>query len=331
MAFIPIDAKADLQGQKKGKITPAQHAILNAWSLASKTGILDFPQDHAKKGRCETDTLNITNIQQNETEIIFNKGYLVICGRLVECEDGTKFTFNTPITGKETGKIIARFSLGASGNEEFKIIQKTGSLIQPDDDLNDNPVNGEYELELYSYEAYPTSATLTRTQPYIPDLGGKLKEFEASLKDEGKPLHGYDDTKGTIEERLTALGFKEGSIALPNGTATVNNVTRQGNYVIGELVAVLPKTSNLDNIGFIVGTLDDNFKPIKDYYCYGFGNNGAGSRLNYYQMQIKFLINTQGQIIVNELFRKETVTAGSSGIDGKVLLTFGFEAPPITN
>ena len=109
MSFIPIDAKADLQGEKKGKITPAQHAILNAWSLASKTGILDFPQDHTKAGRCEATTLQITNIQQDTTEIIFNKGYLVICGRLVECEDNTKFVFKTPTTGTEIGKIIARW------------------------------------------------------------------------------------------------------------------------------------------------------------------------------------------------------------------------------
>ena len=36
MAFIPIDAKADIQGSKKGKLTPYQHAQLNVEGITQK-------------------------------------------------------------------------------------------------------------------------------------------------------------------------------------------------------------------------------------------------------------------------------------------------------
>lgn len=44
-----------------------------------------------------------------------------------------------------------------------------------------------------------------------------------------------DTSKGTIEQRLTDLGFKSGNFAVPNGKVTENTITRQGNYVIGKL------------------------------------------------------------------------------------------------
>lgn len=44
-----------------------------------------------------------------------------------------------------------------------------------------------------------------------------------------------DTSKGTIEQRLTNLGFKSGNFAVPNGNVTENTITRQGNYVIGKL------------------------------------------------------------------------------------------------
>lgn len=253
MAFIPIDAKADVKGSKKGKLTPAQHAQLNAWCLSNKTGILDFPQDHSKAGRCEATALQITNIQNYQTEIVFNKGYLVICGRLVECEENTKFTFRTPTTGTEKGKIVAKFSLGSDENEEFKIIQKTGALIQ--NDLNDNPVNGEYEFELYSYTATPTSVTLERRN--------------------------IDYVK-SVEQRLDELGFNEGVAEYSgfNTTPYSNSLKKQGKYVIFNFSAsghvlsanatakiVIPKEFlPKQNISFIAGFMTFNLALSTTFY-----------------------------------------------------------------
>ena len=96
----------------------------------------------------------------------------------------------------------------------------------------------------------------------------------------GTALVGYDNSKGTVEERLTKLGFKEGSIALESGvTASVNKVTRQGNYVLGELVL-----TDIDNSAWIsvglgynvyntkvktIGRIPEQFRPkkVEDFGC----------------------------------------------------------------
>ena len=78
-----------------------------------------------------------------------------------------------------------------------------------------------------------------------------------------------DTSKGTIEERLTNLGFRQGSINLSSMvTASENKVTRQGNYVIGNLVISALNIENLSLIqnsysykNFTLGTLDAQFSP----------------------------------------------------------------------
>lgn len=256
MAFIPVDAKADIQGSKKGKMTPTQHAQLNAWCLASKTGIL------ACLDKCEA-TLKTYVATNNIATIVLKRGYIVICGRLIECEEGTIVNVQTPTSGNVNGKIIIRCNLASSKDKEFEVTTTTSHLVQQD--LNENPQTGVYEFELYSYTANANAVVLEdRIQPYVPDIGGKLAQFEASLKDEGKPLHGYDNAKGTIEERLTALGFKEGSVTLSRGTATVNKVTRQGNYCILDLKinnVNVPRENSVE-----IGTT--SFLPKTEVSCY---------------------------------------------------------------
>lgn len=140
--FIAINAKSDVAGSKKGKLTPAQNAQLNAVMLSRKTGILDVLD------RCEaTDTSY--NVQSgNIATISFKSGYLVICGRLVEVESESQIQLKN-LTNDDVGKIVARFDLGGNGEEEFRVEQKRGNLTQ--NDLNANPVSGIYEFELYSY------------------------------------------------------------------------------------------------------------------------------------------------------------------------------------
>lgn len=248
--FIPIDAKADITGSKKGKLTPAQHAQINAWCLANKTGIFDCLD------RCEAEQNSYTAVN-NIANIVFKKGYLAICGRIVECEAGTEVQVVTPASGSVSGRIIARYNLASSGEEEFIITTTTRNLVQQD--LNNNPLTGVYEFELYSYTATPTLVTLTRNASYVPDIGGKLSQFEASLKDEGKPLHGYDDSKGTIEERLTKLGFKTGSIILSSGCTASNNVIRrQGNYCL--FSSTFTKNGQITNNSIVtIGTIPKEF------------------------------------------------------------------------
>lgn len=71
-----------------------------------------------------------------------------------------------------------------------------------------------------------------------------------------------DKTKGTIDERLTKLGFKEGSITFNTSVfnATEIKLHRQGNYVIGEITGQF--VANAKN-GDLIFTLPTNFIPTK--------------------------------------------------------------------
>lgn len=142
-----------------------------------------------------------------------------------------------------------------------------------------------------------------------PTLWGKVKKWFSSLKalafkdkvgtndfeaDAKCPIAEYastDKTKGSIEERLNRLGFKEGYFTLTSGSmwsiygnsteTTQLKVTREGNYVH---IPINPtKVSNDSSYyyiqksandewtdGSVIGNVDNDFIPDKDEYflCY---------------------------------------------------------------
>ena len=147
------------------------------------------------------------------------------------------------------------------------------------DDLTTN-TTGTARMELY----------------HVLSLRAGIVEVTKLVKDipySGEALRGYDLTKGTIEERLDALGFKLGSVALKNGTKesdnywtytytstdtfgtatttfgvtfTKNELRRQGNYVITNIEMrvsyVGDSTYHSDNV--ITFELGKNFKNLEN-------------------------------------------------------------------
>lgn len=205
MAFIAIDAKADISGNKKGRMSPAQHAQLNSWCLTDKTGILDW------SFKCQA-TNTSYSVSEGKARVVFKKGYVVICGRLIECEADTYIDIPAPSVGQLSGFIILKVSPSNSGYSECVLtIKTTSALVQQD--LNDNP-NGTYELELYSYLITPQTCTLTRRSNHTPIVSSVAQSLTL------------------INERLTELGFNEGSVT--NVQDIVGNVTlkKLGKFVI---------------------------------------------------------------------------------------------------
>ena len=76
----------------------------------------------------------------------------------------------------------------------------------------------EYSSITYGYSTY--FGTL-KFPPRKLATGGEVIATEKDIQD--------------IDARLNRLGFKSGNFVVPNGTITVNTITRQGNYVIGKL------------------------------------------------------------------------------------------------
>lgn len=351
MAFIPIHAKADISESKKGKLTPAQAAILNAWCLPErKTGILFFPSDKGKAGRCEA-TASVYTATNYQAVVVFHKGYIVICGRLIECEEGTEVVVQTPASGVVNGRIILRYSLANSKEAEFTVTTKQGDLTQQD--LNENPTTGIYEFELDTYTATPTNVfinTRSENDKYIYDANYAMEILENKINyalydDYKAPLKDYNKNTGTIEQRLSwhridikdlkdrldLLGFKSGAISFVGGSygsagntdTASNGVFRQGNYVFGNLNATFSLSQDiLQNYfaeGKVLFTLPENFRPKTPK---------AISITAYKDMLIgSFIVNLyeDGNAYVaigsaTEIFNENCT----------FIMSFGFEAPPIT-
>ena len=317
MAFIPIDAKADVQGSKKGKLTPAQHAQLNAWCLARKTGILDCLD------KCIYDSERTSFIpSNNKVTVVFKKGYVVICGRLVECEEGSTVEVTTPVVGSVTGKIILRYNLASSQNGEFEVTTTTSDLVQ--NDLNSN-TNGKYEFELYTYIATSSNVSLTRNMTYIPNMENMVQNLKSEINGTiNKVEKSIESNINDLDKRLTALGFKEGSVTLSSGTATTNKVTRQGNYVIGNI--------NVKNLSHNITSnytmmLPANFRPKSQLsFVVGCGIrvvSSGGSSVLWGKANIT--IETNGVITLKEF----SFFGGQIEYLTEFNINFGFEANPI--
>lgn len=302
--FIAINAKADVSGSKKGKLTPAQNAQVNAWCLSSKTGIFDC------LGRCEA-TSTSYSAMSNEAIVDFHNGYIVICGRLIECEEGSTVKIVTPLSGSIDGKIILRYDLNNGGENEFVVTTTTAALVQQD--LNENPITGVYEFELYSYTATPTNVTLVRNNTdYIPDIGGKLNQLITVLTGTGivgsgnPPLQGYNTEKGTVEERLTRLGFRRGSVMMAVGTASSQNIRRQGNYCLFNLTATVDIRIEKSTTINLAQLSSSEFYPTSEItsyvkYTYGGGSSGTG--------YAKVTLTTGGGVKLSEF----SVVSGAGG------------------
>ena len=322
--FIAVNAKADIKGSKKGKLTPAQNAQVNAWCLSSKTGIFDC------LGRCEA-TSTSYSAMSNEAIVDFHNGYIVICGRLIECEEGSTVKIVTPLSGSIDGKIILRYDLNNSGENEFVVTTTTAALVQQD--LNENPLTGIYEFELYSYTATQTQVSLVRNNTnYISDVANKLNSHTRDIARLNKltyPLGDYDMSKGTIEQRLTNLGFKSGSVTMTVGTASSQSLSRQGNYCLFSLTADIGINIEKSTTVYLA-VLPSEFYPTSETTSYAryfyVSQNTGGTSTGFGNAAVT--ITTGGPVKLSDF---SVAGGGSTTITATkiVISNVGYEATPI--
>lgn len=109
-------------------------------------------------------------------------------------------------------------------------------VLSRNDDLTKIPT-GSANLELYRFEV--NNGVVSNKQKMI-------KEIEYG----GKALVGYDISKGTVEERLTRLGFKQGTLilgsAFDKNTVAKNEIKKVGNFVYIEFMAGLGVSGEYD-------------------------------------------------------------------------------------
>jgi hypothetical protein len=320
--FIPIDAKADIQGSKKGKLTPAQHAQLNAWCLSNKTGIFDCLD------RCAT-TSNTYSITNNIAEVVFKKGYVAICGRIVECEEGTTIAINTKETPK--GYIILRYNLAASGESEFEFTIKSSQESRQKEDLNKNPLSGVYEFELWAYTTDGVNLTISEPtaygHEYIESVADKIERCEQDIEY-------YSGDIQYLKDRLDELGFKSGVITFMGVDYNPVETNKEGLFKLGKNVicnlntSIYVSTQNAQTFwqkGKILFTLPEGFRPKTAIrICVPFYKSVGGTNNAMLQGARSFLvtIKTNGVAVIDYMSADNTATPPDNFYFD---LNFGFE------
>lgn len=147
-----------------------------------------------------------------------------------------------------------------------------------------------------------------------------------------------DVSKGTIEERLTNLGFKQGVVEDLLYTASDNIVKRQGNYVIGHLVGDGSSVESIYVSSAQIGVLPSDFRPNQDITIEIY-KNFFGQYADFY-VYATVIIGVDGRITIKGF----PSTNQYSSADGKTWsythrnymewklfdLKFSYEANPIT-
>lgn len=200
----------------------------------------------------------------NGSDFIVNSGRVVLQG--VESDinaNGVSFTIDA-VSGTRYYTVYYHVNL-ATNETSILMTYDTASYpqIPVGDDLTEVS-NGTANLEIYHFQA--NNGNITNVEKLIEEIvysGTALKE--------------YDISKGTIEERLTNLGFKQGSISFitseiqplfpPVTNVTQNELKRQGNYVLLNFSINVFVTSDMigSAINQKIGTIPSNFIPTNDF------------------------------------------------------------------
>lgn len=307
MAFIPVIARADISASdvidgnptstvKKGKITPKQMAQINAWTLVSKVGILDV------LNKCQT-TANSYQVNNKKATVVFQSGYIVVYGRLIEVEQYTPVEVDGTATATGTHrKIVLRVNLSNSKHEEIAVKVLNSSEVLNTEDLNEKPL-GSYDFVLCTYTSDGINITL--------QANTELKYIKS------------------VEERLASLGFREGSATLDvywNGhvSTTQNYWKRQGNYVFG-CVDIKNNSNGIHVSHTQVFVLPEEARPAttQQFKATSYVKLSNALETTGYEI-VTAEIDTEGRCIFSN-----ALWALTGGNVFEFYIFFGFEAAPI--
>lgn len=168
------------------------------------------------------------------------------------------------------------------------------------------------------------SATITGDAPnqvlnlVIPkgEKGDKGEQGATGSVANAEALVDYDISKGTIEERLSSLGFKEGVVTLDSRMTTPykNTIKRQGNCCFLKLalydLSLILTSEEVSSEKVKIGTIPAEFRPDKIITFYTVFYDGqytwAGDNVEEFihNFACKTTIDTNGEIIIN--FKQST-------------------------
>lgn len=192
------------------------------------------------------------------------------------------------------------------------------------------------KLSSYSTSGYPTidagddltvnSSGIARLELYRftanSGIISNVKKVSKAIEYSGTALVGYDINKGTVEERLEKLGFKEGaiefdsSLKIEDDSVRENYLHRQGNYVLGRLITRPIYRETIYAV--ILGKVPKEFLPKQEeefIACYGYSQSGGLTSCN-------LKIDTDGNIFITNIDWVERLLPSFS-------VRIGYEAKPL--
>lgn len=256
----------------------------------------------------------------NGREFRINSGRVVLQGVEDDIDaNGVSFTIDNIST---TRYYVVYFRVNLSNNTtSYELTYDTAGYptIDIGDDLTKYS-SGSSNLPIYRFKA---------TSGVISEVEKVAKAIEYS----GRALVGYNINKGTVEERLTRLGFRQDNITDINGNI-VGYIKREGNYVIG---SIDPTLANSD-----INQLKEEFRP-KEYIYFGCKGkllvsangtfNGTKTQTGGSLPIVSF--STTGDVVFSSADVSVSETSGSyrgyayAGARNLEICNFGYEANPI--
>ena len=236
IGVLNADTEASLINLVYGKITlnnvqylisikdmEMKNNIKNYNSITNIDDIIPFRYAYGNQNGYVIGKGNELSYSINGSEFKINSGRIVVQGVESDIDaNGVAFSVDGSNSTKQYYVVYYKVNLATNVVSIESTYDVAGyPTIDKGDDLT-KTTSGYATLELYHFEV---------ENGVISNVNKLVKAIEYS----GTALVGYDINKGTVEERLNALGFKEGVAEfsnLPSNTASVNSLKKQGKYVI---------------------------------------------------------------------------------------------------
>lgn len=233
---------------------------------------------------------NECDYEINGLNFTIKSGRLVVNGVEVDIPSGGEMISISSLETELKYLVYLEINL-ATNTAEIKTKYSTGiayPTIDRGDDLTSN-TTGTARLSLYRFKKLNLNSIVQVTK--------LVKDIPYS----GAALRGYDLSKGTVEERLDALGFKQGSVTLKSDTKYWSDAELNTNLTI-------TTTSNSVNC---VGTM------------LGQSVNASASVDISARQSGKPIVRKQGKyVIADGIITISMVSGGSQAVNAGFLLTF---------
>jgi hypothetical protein len=226
--------------------------------------------------------------------------------------------------------VCLKIDLTDIASEKVTLLATPSSSGYPDTPIGQDLIKytqGIAYLPLYNFRVVNGVMNYVKLARTIErGLSKKATDFNA---EEGS----IKETFESIEERLTNLGFSEGSCVITNNFATTENyVKRQGNYVFGRIIFSSTIAAGEDTL---IATVSEIYKPKVEEKAGAKYNTSSGASISgiYNNQYVGFntevddiIVNTNGEI----RFKKVAKTAPFSNSVSIKIIVFGYEANPRT-